>query len=181
MENPLRLNSSAEIRREASPMTLGFPEPSAPSVERDPLARSAFTTSPFGRAGISAPRLPSLPATGEKVDLQSCVEPRTKTALVVAIVVAVIASILLLLSITGAVIGLVLVVVDYFAVRRARLILEASSLRVGAKQFPQIHECVSAYAQRLSLTELPEVYVLDAAEVNGFALRLGRRSGIFLT
>jgi Zn-dependent protease with chaperone function len=125
--------------------------------------------------------LPSLGGAGAAVDAGRCVEPRTGLALAIAATVALAAAALLVLSITGAVIAGVMLLVQYVATRRALTVLRASSLRVGPSQLAPIHECASAFARRLSLPKVPEIYVLDAAEVNGFALLLGRRSGVFLT
>jgi Zn-dependent protease with chaperone function len=65
--------------------------------------------------------------------------------------------------------------------RRARVLLRASSLRVGPRQFPGIHACAADFARRLALAEVPEVYVVDTSEVNGFALRFGRKNVVVLT
>src|SRR6185436_6133569 len=102
-------------------------------------------------------------------------------ALGISVAVALLTSVLLVVSISGAVIALVFLIVEFFAIRRAQMVLKGSALRVGPTQFTPIHECVTAYARRLSLDETPEVYVIDAGEVNGFALKLGRKNGIFLT
>jgi Zn-dependent protease with chaperone function len=138
-------------------------------------------SSAFPRPGGATARLPQLCAPGDPVDASACVEPRTGVALAISGVLALLGCLLLVLSVYGALIALALTAVEYFAIRRARTILRGSALRVGPSQFPELHTCVESHAQRLSLDELPEVFVIDAAEVNGFALRLGRRNGIFLT
>ncbi|MEO7155391.1 MAG: hypothetical protein ABI054_12130 [Planctomycetota bacterium] len=46
----------------------------------------------------------------------------------------------LVLMIYPSVIAAAFLVVEYFTLRGAKTILEGSALRVGPKQFPQIHE-----------------------------------------
>jgi Zn-dependent protease with chaperone function len=125
--------------------------------------------------------LPVLGGTGPTVDPLAHVEPGTALWVVVSGILAAAGFVFLLFSVYGAMIAVALAIVNWFAWRRARLILRASALRAGPAQFAPIHACASAYAKRLGLHETPEVYVVDMAEVNGFALRFGKRNVILLT
>jgi Zn-dependent protease with chaperone function len=148
---------------------------------RRPHAFAAAETPAF--SGPAAPALAPLanPGGAPEVDARRCVESGTSLALALSGTFALIGAVFLLTTITGAVIAGVLWLANLLTRRRAWRILRASSLRVGEDQLPEIHACVSAFSQRLGLAEAPEVYVVDAAEVNGFALRFGRRHGIVLT
>ncbi len=137
---------------------------------------------PSAQPAARPPVAPALaPPDGPEVDLARCVEPGTRAAVVLTFIGAVIGLAFLAATITGGIIVAVLWLAQIFAARRARILLRASALRVGPRQFPQIHGCSSFFARRLSLAEVPEIYVVDAAEVNGFTLRFGRRNGIVLT
>jgi Zn-dependent protease with chaperone function len=116
-----------------------------------------------------------------KVDARQCIEPGTTSRLALAIGVSLIFAAILVATISGAVIAAVFLLSQYLIARRARALLRGSSLRVSAQQFPHLHACAQSHAQRLSIEELPEIYVVDAAEVNGFAMRLGARNAIVLT
>ncbi|HTF88144.1 MAG TPA: M48 family metalloprotease [Planctomycetota bacterium] len=158
-----------------------LPDLTATAWQRELLARSGIPGSSLPRHVVTAARLPQLDSSGEQIDAKDWIEPRTDLALGISLAVAVIATLFLVVMIYPIVIGAVFLAVEYFTIRRAKTILKGSALRVGPTQFPQIHECAATFAKRLSLEEIPEVYVIDAGEVNGFALRLGRKNGIFLT
>ena len=66
--------------------------------------------------------------------------------------------------------------------RSARVMarLQGSHLEVGARQFPEIHQCVQTYARRLGLREVPRVFIVEASEMNAFAFRLGSRKVVTL-
>lgn len=133
---------------------------------------------------VSAPSEPTptpVRDAAEPVDARRCVEPGTAFALVLAGGGAALGMALLILSVSGIGIAAILALAHLVAVRRAMLQLRASALRVGPRQFPQIHACVESFAERLGLAQTPEVHVFDASEVNAFALRFGRKNGILLT
>jgi len=121
------------------------------------------------------------PIGGPSVDARACVEPGTTRALVFAALVGLALTGFLVLTVTGALVALAVWLVQLAGAKRARTILRASSLRVGPRQLPEIHACVSDYAARLGLAGVPETYVYAAAEMNAFALRFGRKNGIALT
>ncbi len=132
-------------------------------------------------AGARAPVVNAFIPAGGEVDVQSCVERGTGSAVVGASLLAVLGGLFLVLTIYGALIALVAAIAGWFLRRRARVLLRASSLRVGPRQFPEIHACALSFARRLALSEEPELYVVDASEVNGFALRFGRKNVVVLT
>jgi Zn-dependent protease with chaperone function len=168
---PLRLNPRVRPGRKAARMNshLG-PHPDASSF--------------FSAGAQSAPRLAAagaLAPSGGPVDVRSCIEPRTGLALAGASVMLVLGLALLVLTVYGIALVGVLALVNWFVLRRARVLLSASSLRVGPRQFAEIHACATDFGRRLGLTEVPEIYVVDTSEVNAFALRFGRKNVVVLT
>jgi Zn-dependent protease with chaperone function len=69
----------------------------------------------------------------------------------------------------------------YFAAKRARAYIRGSSIQVSAEQMPEIHSIVQDFAQRLGLSETPELYIAEDSVANGFAVRLSKKNVIILT
>lgn len=152
-----------------------------PAAQPGASTASLFAMSTRSPIAATVRPAPSAPRSfdGPPVDPRACVEKGTLVALLVSSVLVLLGSIVLVLATYGII--LVLVVGSWIAAQRARLLLRASALRVGPRQLPEIHSCVATLARRLGLSDVPETYVVDRAEVNGFALRFGRRNGIVLT
>lgn len=176
----------------AFPSGSSFPAPAAPN-----LSRSA--------APAPRPSLPAWNASGPELNAREHVEPGTRSALVLTIG----GMLLLAFGILFALVRLaqvppqrhsagqpgellsglfsilfiaaMLLVPSYLALRKAKAILRATALRVGPQQLPELHACAETFAQRLGLAQAPELYVLDAGQVNGFALRFKKRNMIVLT
>jgi len=153
---------------------------SHPVSQQDSTRPRLFAVGDPAAAG-AAPQAPGFAAEQSTVDVRRCVEPGTGSALLGSSVLAVLGCVFLVLTIYGALIAVAGAVLNWFVRRRARVLLRASSLRVGPRQFPEIHACAAAFARRLSLAEAPEIFVVDASEVNGFALRFGRKNVVVLT
>ena len=135
------------------------------------------------QAALGQPRaaLAQTAPHASNLDPRTCIEPGTTSRLLAAWSIFLVFSLLLVFTVWGIPIALISLLSQHLIARRARALLRGSSLRVGEKQFPQLHAAAAAHAQRLSMEELPEIYVVDAAEVNGFALRMGSRNAIVLT
>lgn len=146
-------------------------------------SRASVPSSPFTSDDPHASRqaLSALAGFGPDVDPRAHVEPGTRSALAVAATFAVVLALFLVFTIYGALFALLGAAASWFAARKARVVLRGSALRVGPRQLPQIHACAEQFARRLGLERAPEIYVVDAAEVNGFALRFGRSHAIVLT
>ena len=158
------------------------------STSPETLSESRFRRlqEELSRANAAPASRPSVfaalaPITSGNVDARRCIEKGTAFAWTVSAAVCLLGILFLLFTITGALIVGALWLAQVLTTRRAQTILRASALRVGPRQFPEIHACAAAFAKRLGLAHVPEMYVVDAAEVNGFALRFGRRAGIVLT
>lgn len=123
------------------------------------------------------PRIGSGPA----LDPTQCIEPGTGRHLSLAICLAVVFAVVLVATIYGVLIAAIGWIGTYLHARRARALTRGSCLRVSEQQFPEVHACAAAFAQRLSMEQQPEIYVVDSAEVNAFAARLSGRNAIVLT
>jgi Zn-dependent protease with chaperone function len=119
-----------------------------------------------------------LAASGlDRVDVRRYVAEGTTIRVVTAITVLVFVTLVLALFTWG--ISLLLscigLLVLWLRLNKARAAIRASSLRVGPNQFPKLHEAVVSLSSRMGLRQQPEVYVVDAAQPNAIALRLGTR------
>lgn len=65
-------------------------------------------------------------------------------------------------------------------VKQAQARLKGSALRVSPEQFPEIHAIVQSHAQRLSLKEVPEVYIVEANQQNAAAFKHGGKKFVLL-
>ncbi len=126
---------------------------------------------------------PELSAAGPALDARACIEPRTAIAVVCAWLVVVAGSVFLAAMTYGLSLA-ALVAWPFVAAhmgKRARAQIRGSGLCVGPRQLAPIHACVEDFARRLDLPAVPEVYVVDAAVANAFAVRFARRDAILLT
>lgn len=161
--------------------------------------------SPLHPPAPSRPNLPAWNAAGPQVNAQEHVEPGTGLALALTIGGALLLANCILFAFAGMravppqqqasngaggvlgalfsilLIAVALLVPAYFAVRKAKAILRATALRAGPRQFPELHACAAEFARRLGLAEAPELFVLDAGQVNAFALRFRRRNMVVLS
>lgn len=58
--------------------------------------------------------------------------------------------------------------------------VRGNGIRVTDTQHPQIHEYVRRFAERLQLTKVPEVYVIQSTFMNAFATKVIRRRYVVL-
>lgn len=59
--------------------------------------------------------------------------------------------------------------------------LRGNALRVNERQFPEAYSLLKHHAERLELTQIPEMYVLQGhGMINAFAVRLARRNHVVL-
>ena len=75
-------------------------------------------------------------------------------------------------------VGLVL---GYFQARNVRALIRGSGIQVSPSKLPQLYAVIEQFSQRLGLKEVPEVYIVEAAMQNGFAVKLGKRDIVLLT
>ncbi len=125
---------------------------------------------------------PALNPSTTPVDARRHIEPGTSFAVVLAYLVGT-----LVILIGGAVsYGILWVVLlfaplaDYFNRKKVMALIKGSALEVSPAQFPEIHQCATALAQRLSLQTVPHIYILEGNTINAAALRVAGRKVIVL-
>jgi Zn-dependent protease with chaperone function len=65
-------------------------------------------------------------------------------------------------------------------IKRAHAQLRGSALHVTETQLPQYHQLTHTYAQRLGLSECPEVYIIENNQQNAMAMKFGSRKAVVL-
>ena len=115
-----------------------------PAAQPEASTASLFASTP-ARSPVAAPARSTPPPRsfdGPPLDPRTCVEKGTFIAVLFSSLVALAGSIALVLVTYGII--LVLVVGSWIAAQRARVLLRASALRIGPRQLPEIHACVSS-------------------------------------
>ena len=126
---------------------------------------------------------PDIAVRGPAVDARQYVEKGTRGATVLGYFAAVF-GVIAATAVSYGVFLVVLLFTPLFAwyLRRTALArIHGSGVRVDEAQFPQIHQCVQTFRQRLGLTKDVETYIVEANIANAFAVRLGRKNIILLT
>jgi Zn-dependent protease with chaperone function len=126
---------------------------------------------------------PPIVVPGPQVNAREFVEPGTSAAVVGAYVIGVIAALFLALVTYGIALVLFLIspFINWYLHRKAMAMLHGSGINVSADQFPEIHACVESFRQRLGISELPEVYIVEANILNAAAVKYGKKNVILLT
>lgn len=89
--------------------------------------------------------------------------------------------IVLAVSMVGLMLIPIVFITQWIMRKRIRTLLHGSGIQVNDQQFPEINAVVKQMAARVGLKEMPLVYIVEAASMNGFALKLGKASFIILT
>jgi Zn-dependent protease with chaperone function len=129
------------------------------------------------------PSLPVITVDGPDVDPRDCIEPGTSGNVTLGWMVIVLGCLVFAASTMGVGLLLLLIapVVDWFNQKRVRALIHGSGLKVSDKQFPEIHDCVEKFCERLGMPEVPDVYIVEASILNAFAVKFGKRDVILLT
>ena len=67
----------------------------------------------------------------------------------------------------------------YFRMKTAIAQLRGMSLKIGPKQFPEIHDMVDELADALDI-DPPDTYLLESHEQNAFAAKIGAKKFVVL-
>lgn len=67
----------------------------------------------------------------------------------------------------------------YYRVKIALANLRGSALRVGPRQFPDIHDYVAEISDAIDM-DPPDVYIVESAQQNAFAVKIGSRRNVVL-
>ena len=151
------------------------------AVNQAANANAARPVSP-GVSDASELKFPELLGRGAPVNARDFEAHGTALHRSLAYGAALIGLVLLTLSTMG--IGLVALVLapmfDFFLRRRMLAQIKGTSLEVGPNQLPEIHACAKAYAERLGLKEVPQIYIVEGNVVNAAAQRIGSRHVVHL-
>lgn len=148
-----------------------------------PVAAPPVAASPAPQKHAGAQVMPALTFPSAEVTPSAHVAKGTHKylvlgyfALAIAILVAAAGSAGLALLLIP--IGLI---VQHFQSKTVRALIRGSGVQVSPQQMPQLYAVIEQFAQRLGMKEVPEVYIVEAAMQNGFAVKLGKRDLVLLT
>lgn len=65
--------------------------------------------------------------------------------------------------------------------KKALAMIHGSGVLVGEDQFPQIHDCIMTFKQRLGVTKNVSIYIVEAKVINAFTVKYGKKNVILLT
>jgi Zn-dependent protease with chaperone function len=126
--------------------------------------------------------LPDLKSDGAPVNPKNYIEPKTGSAVFLGYF-ATFFGILIGGVFSYGILWVVLLftpLIDYFNRRRAMAQLRGSGIEVGPQQLPELHACASDFAQRLGMTALPAIYIVEGNVINAAAVKIGGRKVVLL-
>lgn len=126
--------------------------------------------------------MPTIDGNGNAVNWKTAVEPGTGPQVGVSYVIAAI-SVLIGGAVSYGILWVVLLfapVVDWFNRKKQMALLRGSAIEVGPQQFPEIHQCATAQAQRLGMEAPPTIFIVEGNLINAAAMRIGGRKVIML-
>ncbi len=119
---------------------------------------------------------------GAPVNAKNYIEPGTSGAKTLAFFAACF-GVLILGVVSYGILWVVLLfspIINYFNRKKAMAQLKGSAIEIGPEQFPELHECAQAYAQRLGLKSAPAVYLVEGNVINAAAVKVAGRHVIVL-
>ena len=109
-------------------------------------------------------------------------EPGTAAAVVLGVALGLIAGLFLTLITYG--IGLIVFIVspiiEAFNARRAMARIRGSGLEVSGQQFPELYQCAQSFAERMGMSHVPDIFIVESAALNAAAMRVGSRKVVIL-
>lgn len=137
----------------------------------------------YSETGVQAPEtFPSLQCGGAPVKAADFIERGTGVAVAGGYVAAALGIIFGGLLSYG-LLWLVLAfspLIEYFNRKRTMALIKGSGVQVSQTQFPEIYNCAATYAQRLGMSEVPDIYIVESNTINAAAVRVGGRKVITL-
>lgn len=127
--------------------------------------------------------IPRLEFPNSTVNPLGHVSPGTSLYFGLGVVVTIIALAVATVTTFGMVwVGLIAsLIASYFFEKRYRMKLLGTSIKVTHEQFPELHEVVVKFSQRLGMSEVPDVFIVEDNVANGFAAKIGARHVMLLT
>jgi len=129
---------------------------------------------------LEAKTFPGCDANGPAVDLKSCIEPKTGSAMFVGTLLLVLFGLVAILATVIAVVLLIGLLVEYYQRKKALAQLKGSAIEVNEYQFPEIYRSAQTISQRLGLVETPAIYLVQGNTLNAAATRLAGRQVVVL-
>jgi Zn-dependent protease with chaperone function len=126
--------------------------------------------------------LPPLHPGGSPVNPKEHIEPGTGSAVVLGFFVFGL-GILVGGLLTWGILLLILIIAQiayYFNRKKAIAALKGSAVEVSETQFPEIHRCAVAIAERLGMSSPPKAYVLQGNTINAAAVKLAGKKVVVL-
>jgi len=129
------------------------------------------------------PQFPKIAINGPRVDAKNHIEPGTGTAFAIASVLAILGTLVAIVATWGLflVVPIVYLVIGGYLQKKARALIHGSGVQVQPNQFPEIHECVEVFKERLDIREDIDVYIVEANVANAVVVKYGKRNVILLT
>ena len=81
---------------------------------------------------------------------------------------------------TYGILPIVWLITTFTVAKKARALLHGSAVKVGPRQFPDIHKLATEISQSFGLQEHPDIYILEDNSQNAFALKHGRKKFVIL-
>ena len=128
-------------------------------------------------------KFPKIVISGDDVDVKKCVTKGTSSVLLIAMIAGAVA---LLFGIIVSYGILLLIILFYplftiFLRKKALATIHGSGILVSEKQFPEIHQCVATFKDRLGIKDEISVYIVENNIINAFAVKYGKKNIILLT
>lgn len=138
---------------------------------------------PTPPAVASSKPFPKIVVPGDEIDPRSCVERGTGSTLILSYFVGAFAALFIVLITYGVALILFLFspLINWFVRRKALALIHGSGVKITEKQFPEIHECLVTFSERLGIPEPPETYIVEASVLNAAAVKFGKRDIVLLT
>lgn len=138
---------------------------------------------PVSTAPAPVKAFPKIVVAGDEINVKSCTERGTGGTLMLSYFIGCFAALFIVLITYGIALILFLFspLINWSLRRKALALIHGSGLKVTSDQFPEIHECVQVFSERLGLDNAPDTYIVEASVLNAAAVKYGKRDVILLT
>ncbi len=128
-------------------------------------------------------KFPEIKIDGKRIDAKNYVERGTMLVLFLSFLVGILG---LLASIvcTYGIMLIILLCYPLFAIhvrKKALALIHGSGVKINEFQFPEIHECVELFKERLGITKEISVYIVEDNVCNAMAVRYGKKNVVVIT
>jgi len=126
---------------------------------------------------------PMIKIDGEQINPQNHIEPGSGLMLFIAFFIAIIGTLVGVLFTYGIllIVFLLYPLFAWYVHKKAMALIHGSGVIVNEYQFPEIHECVITFKERLGITKDISVYIVEDNVLNAMAVRYGKKNVILLT